>query len=584
MRFFSPTGWFLSGLLCVILLPGRSAAQNWQWVAPSSAATAGSVSIAASALNGAGELVVVGSFTGTVQLGFFSLTSTGSSDVFVGFLSPAGVWLRVNHAGGAGADRATGVAVDAGGQVVVTGTFASPSLGFDATAVANSDATGATSDIFVAWLDAASGWQRALAAGGPGNDDAAAVACSRTGTTTVVGTFAGVAFTAGGQTLTNAAPAGGSLDLFVAQAEAPTPGSAAYSWVQALRGGGPGDDVATTVTVDANGRTLIGGYFFSPAATFGATMLTNADPDGLNADAFVFQLLPASAWRLLAQLSNPGSEYVQALKLDAASNAVVAGHFTAPTVVLGSTTLANADNAGLTSDLFVARLNAAGQWTQAVRAGTAENEYATGLSVDATGNAVVTGTFAGASLPLGALSLPNANTTAGNPSSDVFVARLNTAGTWTHAAPAGGAGDDYATAVVCDAQGATYVGGVAGLQSARFGTLTATPATGFVARLNGFPAMPSATKPSLATTHLQLYPNPASAGRCTLAYDLPAAATVSLTVLDALGRPVLTVVPPQRQVAGPHALPVPAQGLAAGLYTVRLVCDGAAAFVKLVVE
>lgn len=69
-----------------------------------------------------------------------------------------------------------------------------------------------------------------------------------------------------------------------------------------------------------------------------------------------------------------------------------------------------------------------------------------------------------------------------------------------------------------------------------------------------------------------------------MSYYLGATATVSADVLDEVGRPVRVLASAQAQGVGPHTLDVPTAGLAAGLYTGRLMHDGAATYRKLVVE
>ena len=80
---------------------------------------------------------------------------------------------------------------------------------------------------------------------------------------------------------------------------------------------------------------------------------------------------------------------------------------------------------------------------------------------------------------------------------------------------------------------------------------------------------------------LAVFPNP-TAGTATLSYYLPTAGAVQAEVFDAVGRRVVRLTKDERQGAGSHTLAVPA--LVPGLYTVRLLYDGAAVYRKLTVE
>ncbi|WP_437746083.1 SBBP repeat-containing protein [Sorangium sp. So ce302] len=74
-------------------------------------------------VDGAGDVVVAGGFRGDTTLADGSVTSAGDDDVFVAKLDPEGVYRWSHRFGGAGADRATGVAIDRDRQVYVTGAF-----------------------------------------------------------------------------------------------------------------------------------------------------------------------------------------------------------------------------------------------------------------------------------------------------------------------------------------------------------------------------------------------------------------------------------------------------------------------------
>jgi hypothetical protein len=75
------------------------------------------------AVDSAGNSVIAGFFTGTIQLGGQTLVSQGNDDIVVAKLGPAGTPLWTRTFGGAGADRAFGVAVDPADAVLITGGF-----------------------------------------------------------------------------------------------------------------------------------------------------------------------------------------------------------------------------------------------------------------------------------------------------------------------------------------------------------------------------------------------------------------------------------------------------------------------------
>lgn len=84
-------------------------------------AGSGSVTPRAVAVDATGTVAVSGFFSGSVDLGSGLLPSVGGYDLFVATYGPTGLagWSR--RAGGAGTDDARGIAIDAGGGVVVTG-------------------------------------------------------------------------------------------------------------------------------------------------------------------------------------------------------------------------------------------------------------------------------------------------------------------------------------------------------------------------------------------------------------------------------------------------------------------------------
>lgn len=143
---------------------------------------------------------MAGYFTGTVGLGNTQLTAAGSSptypnqppaDVFVAKLDAAGNYAWASQVTGDSWENATGIAVDAAGDVYVTGYFESYSVRFGSTTLFNSSAG---AEVFVAKLSGATGqWLWAKRCGSLGYDNAARVAVTTQGEVILVGRVSGVA-------------------------------------------------------------------------------------------------------------------------------------------------------------------------------------------------------------------------------------------------------------------------------------------------------------------------------------------------------------------------------------------------------
>jgi len=82
-------------------------------------------------LDAQGNIFITGEFAGTAQFGDTTLTSAGLLNYFVAKLSPAGKFLWARSGGGSKIDRGYGVAADAAGNCYVTGHYQSSDATFD---------------------------------------------------------------------------------------------------------------------------------------------------------------------------------------------------------------------------------------------------------------------------------------------------------------------------------------------------------------------------------------------------------------------------------------------------------------------
>lgn len=443
------------------MLPHGSTAQAWQWAVAPGNSTGSYSEVTAIAPDQDGTTVVAGSFSGTIVLGRFTLTSAGPVDIFVARLDGAGNWLQAVRAGSGNVCNASAVLIDTDGTVVVGGTFSGLTIGFGPFTLVNADnvGLGSSGDAFVARLSRAGAWVQASRAGGNSLEGVMTLALDGQGNVVVGGYFVSAVAAFGPIQLINAnngTSGFGSDDIFVARLDR------AGNWVQAVRAGGLGHDYPTDLVMEADGTMVIAGNFFSSVAAFGAIRLLNT---GQEADVFVARLSPAGVWTSALGTGGPNYDSINDIALAPDGSLVVAGDFNGPYSTIGGIKMLNSDNAGIYFDAYVARLDRSGVWTQAVRAGSITSDAATRISVNADGSVAVAGYFTG-SASFGPFTRRSVG---GN---DIYVACLSAAGQWTRFQQAGGSGDDGVLGFYQKDSTDFTIAGRIGRPTAQFGPFT----------------------------------------------------------------------------------------------------------------
>jgi len=267
---FGPTTLTSSGSFDVFVAKLASNG-NFEWAVKGGGSTfdAGS----SVAVDADGNSYVTGYFEETAAFGSITLTSAGDQDVFVAKLASNGSFEWAVKGGGSTFDAGSGVAVDAAGNVYVTGRFDGAAT-FGSTILTSSGLR----DVFVAKLASNGSFAWAVKAGSSSDDTSNDVVVDTAGNSYVTGVFQGTA-TFGSTTLTSS----GWFDAFAAKLAS----NGIFEW--AVKGGGSSLDGGTGVAVDAAGNSYLTGAF-QGTATFGSNTLTSSG----DRDVFVAQLSAAT--------------------------------------------------------------------------------------------------------------------------------------------------------------------------------------------------------------------------------------------------------------------------------------------------
>ena len=243
--------------------------------------------------------------------------------------------------------------------------------------------------------------------------------------------------------------------------------------------GGPLRDLAAAVATDSSGNAYVTGEFHGKVSFSPTVSLTSA---GL-ADIFVAKYGSDGHLIWAQDMGGPGNDAGTGIAVDTAGNVYAAGYFNGTAAFTTGHTLTSAGD----RDIFVVKLDTAGNFVWADHMGGKGIDQAMGIAVDSSGNVYTTGYFQGtADFDPGSGS--HNLTSAGN--SDIFVEKLDSSGAFVWADRMGGKAMDRARGITVDASGQVDVTGFFYSHTANFnpgGTTNLTGAgnsDGFVEQLN----------------------------------------------------------------------------------------------------
>lgn len=302
-------------------------------------------------------------------------------------------------------------------------------------------------DVFVTKLDASGELIWAEQIGGNIQAYCRASVVDASGNLYLVGDFQGTADFdpgPGSSTLTSA----GGNDIFVCKWNA----DGELVWARSM--GGSSSDMGRSIAVDGNGNVYTVGTFqgtvdFDPGP--GTFELTSAG----GSDTFICKLDASGDLLWAKQLSGNSDVACRSIAVDGSGAAYITGHFFSTADFDPGPGVFNLSSAGA-RDVFVCKLDAAGDLVWAKRLGGGSDAFSTALTLDGSGQVLSTGYFAG-TMDLDPGAATHDVTSAG--SYDVFVSKLDQDGDFLWGKHFGGPGEDLANGIAVDVNGGVYLTG-----------------------------------------------------------------------------------------------------------------------------
>lgn len=536
-----------------------------------------------------GNHIITGGFTGTIEFGSETITSSKDYDFFIAKYDNAGnpVWIRTatglaSIADNLSVDGGIALTVDPStGDIYVGGTFVKQMDFLDANGDAEATLTDGRNDdlvnyeLFVAKYDAdgilewvlggESGSSAAEAHLNSGRNMVTAIILDEEGYPYIGGRFSGTNLF--GETVSVV----GEGDFFLASLD--TDGSEPF-WVSVA--GTPGDDVLLSLSVDALGYINVLGVIGEGLFELPDSDVTYENATG-NYDTFVMSYDVNGEWYFASFLGAGEAVVGNDVASDPIGSIYVTGQFSGEASFAGSDLVLNAD----VTEGFLVKYDLNGDALWAIQFGD-DDEAASGSRVvaDAEGNTYVYGVFRAVGVFGKETEMPD--TLYANGPTDMFLMKYDTEGNYQWVRRLDGSDTESLDLINSDVNSVSSnptqmvysdVNGPEVIISGDFsGTLfdliaPADVRLGFVAAIDVSNLITSAetiaSRP-LGLTAVSVYPNPVS-DMARIGFTLGQQERVSIELTNTLGQRVMDLSG-QTYGAGAHTVTLDAAGLNAGLY------------------
>ena len=340
------------------------------------------------ALDASENVYITGEFHETMYVdtvnGTEVLISAGGSDIFIAKLDTLGNFMWAKRMGGPSHDQGNSIALDFQGNVYVTGFFReSADFNPDDVVIHNLISEG-RKDIFISKLDTSGNFMGAKRMGGSLDDEGNSITIDAGGNIYSSGYFKGTADFDPKAGIHNLYSAGGK-DIFISKLDS------SGNFVAAARMGGTASDVGNSIILDSNGNILTTGYFKSTADFDPKGGTYNLYSAGKK-DIFISKLDASGNFIWAKNMEGAESDEGNSMSLDSDGNVYITGSYMDSVDFdpgAGIYNLSAYDH----DDVFISKLDAAGNFVWAKTMGGSGNDIGYGIVVNRFFDVHTTGGF-----------------------------------------------------------------------------------------------------------------------------------------------------------------------------------------------
>ncbi|PCJ66691.1 MAG: hypothetical protein COA58_04320 [Bacteroidetes bacterium] len=440
-------------ILIALLTSHALLAQNVQYEWTKKFGGSGNEQVNSIATDATGNVYTTGRFGGTADFdpgaGIYNLSASGLSDIFVSKLDASGNFVWAKKFGATLHNLGNDIAIDASGNVYVTGTFRG-TVDFDpGTGVSNLTADNSY-DAFVLKLNSSGDYVWAKSFGSSYSESGNSIDLDAAGNVYTTGLFRDTVDFDPGTGINNLIADGSRYYIFISKLD--TDGN--FVWARSF-GNSLSNQEDPVISVDENGNVFTSAPFggtidFDPGV--GTSELTSLSEEE---DIFISKLDTDGNFVWAKNIGHVNGEIgVYSIDHDASGNTVVTGGFGGtidfdPGVGIGNLTSESSDG-------YVLKLDASGDYVWARLFGGPSIQDGNYIHVDAADNIYVAGRFYGTvtldidGVETNIISIQN---------EDILFLKMDANGNYIWAKGLGGTSRNYGKAITVDASGNVYAAG-----------------------------------------------------------------------------------------------------------------------------